>query len=291
MNESDPLPPTLSRRDLLRAGALGAAALTAVSASSLLEAAAQQVSRESPYWPFRMGIQSYSLRGYNFETALDKTARLGLYYWEAFQAHIPLTDNKSQIEATLAKLKAQKIRLMAWGVQGFDGNADASRKIFEFAKALKIPVITADPSRESLPILDKLVAEYKIRIAIHNHGPGSRYDRMSSVQAALKDHHPHIGVCIDTGHALRSGEDPVEWVKFFGRRVYGIHLKDVKDRVHFTEVGKGDLRTVDLLRELKRLKFELCLALEYEENEQNPIADIDRCLFATRDAVAKAIHQ
>ncbi len=291
MNERDHNMPILSRRDLLRAGAMGAAALTAVGASSLLEAAAQQVSRESPYWPFRVGIQSYSLRAFDFDTALERTARLGLYYWEAFQAHIPLTDNRSQIEAVLAKMKAQKIRLMAWGVQGFDGNADAARRVFEFAKALKIPVITADPSPESLPILDRLVAQYKIKIAIHNHGPGSRYDKMSSVQAALKDRHPNIGVCIDTGHALRSGEDPVEWVKFFGKRVYGIHLKDVKDRVQFTEIGRGGLRMVDLLRELRRLNFELCLALEYEENEQNPFPDIDRCLFATRDAVAKALHQ
>ena len=38
-----------------------------------------------------------------------------------------------------------------------------------------------------------------------------------------------IGCCIDTGHFLRSREDPVDAAEAFAGRTYGVHLKDVKD--------------------------------------------------------------
>lgn len=275
-----------TRRDLLRAGAAGAMAFALGSRTLHARAGA-----DSRFGPFRVGIQSYSLRGYNFEEALEKTQKLGLHFWEAFQAHIGANLSATQIQEVKDRLKKADVRLVAWGVQGFGPNETENRRIFEFAKTMGLEMITADPSKEALPILDKLVTEYRINIAIHNHGPGSRYDKMADVQAALKDHHERIGVCIDTGHALRSGEDPVEWIKTFGKRVYGLHLKDVKDRRIFTEIGKGDLDTVGVFKALKTLKFKGLVALEYEEHPENPIAYIDECLFATRDAIAKAINQ
>jgi len=276
----------ISRRELL----FGAAA--AAFGSVGLEAGAQLFRRElrGPYGPFRMGIQSYSLRAFHFDQALEMTRKLGLRYWESFQSHIPATGDPMKVKETLEKLKAAKVRLWAWGVQGFNENEAGARRIFDFAKAMNIRVISADPTREALPLLDKLVQEYKINIAIHNHGPGSRYDRIADVESALRDHHPRIGACVDTGHYLRSGEDPVEAVKRFGKRVYGVHLKDVKDRTQFTEVGRGDLDTVALFRTLKQLNYRDVVALEYEEHPRDPGPYIDLCLAATRDAVEKALN-
>ena len=37
-----------------------------------------------------------------------------------------------------------------------------------------------------------------------------------------------IGACVDTGHYIRSDEDPVEAIERFGKRTFGVHLKDVK---------------------------------------------------------------
>src|SRR5205807_5297193 len=105
-----------------------------------------------------------------------------------------------------------------------------------------VKVITADPSPAALPVLDKLLKEYSkhdIRIAIHNHGPGARYSSIKSVADALKGHHERLGACVDTGHFLRSGEDPVEAVRTFGHRTYEVHVKDVKDKNQFTVLGLG----------------------------------------------------
>jgi inosose dehydratase len=271
-----------TRREVLRASAAGtmAAALGTRAGAD-----------DKPYGPFRMGIQSYTLRAFDTDTALQMTQKLGLHYWEAFQAHVPLTDSRDQIATMLAKLKEHRITLDSWGVQGFTADEGAARKSFDFAKMCGIKTISADPSPDSFNILDKLVAQYNINIAIHNHGPGARYDKLPSVLSAVQGHHPRIGACVDTGHALRSGEDPVEWVRRLGKRVFGVHLKDVKGTTQFTEVGKGDLNTVELFRELHRLKYPWLVALEYEEHEKEPGPYISQCLTATQDAIAKAINR
>lgn len=275
----------ITRRELL-----GGMAVAAFSGVSLRAGAQFGRQPRGPYGPFRMGIQSYSLRAFDFDQALEMTRKLGLRYWESFQAHIPPTDDPMKVRETLEKLKAQRIGLWAWGVQSFGGNEENARRLFEFAKAMKLRVITADPSREALPILDRLVQQYKINIAIHNHGPGSRYDKIADVENALRDHHPRIGACVDTGHFLRSGEDPVQAVRTFGKRLYSIHLKDVKGRTEFTEIGRGDLDTVELFRALLKLNYREIVALEYEEHPRDPGPYIDRCLTATQDAIGKAMH-
>ena len=65
-----------------------------------------------------------------------------------------------------------------------------ARKVFEFAKKLGIRTITANPQpdAETLASLERLVAEYDMRIAIHNHGPGARYDKIADVLKAIKGH-------------------------------------------------------------------------------------------------------
>ena len=60
---------------------------------------------------------------------------------------------------------------------------------------LGIRTITANPQSdaETFASLDKLVAEYDMRIAIHNHGPGAIYDKLDGVVKAIKDHDQRIG--------------------------------------------------------------------------------------------------
>jgi sugar phosphate isomerase/epimerase len=134
--------------------------------------------------------------------------------------------------------------------------------------------------------VDKMIEEYDIAVGIHNHGPRHRFGKIDAIDKAIKDHHPKFGCCIDTGHFLRAGEDPVRAVEVFGKRIYGVHLKDVKDTRRFTILGQGDLRTVDLLRALDKLQYNYCLALEYEEHPEDPAAEIRACLKATREAIA-----
>jgi inosose dehydratase len=275
-----------SRREFLQwtAAATGAAAL-----SPLVSLAADA----DPYGGFKVGIQSYSLRGFDGKTAMQHSQKLGLKYWESFRNHIAMDTSPEKVAAVKAMLKEHGITLLAFGVEGFNENEGAARKAFDFAKAMGVMSISADPKKDkaTFDLLDKLVAEYDIAIAIHNHGPKANYDKVTDVQTWVKDRHPKIGACVDTGHYLRSDEDPVEVIEKLGKRVFGVHLKDFKGPVgqdkRPTILGEGNLRLADCLKALKKLDYKYSLSLEYEENEKNPIADIELCLKAVKEAVKK----
>ncbi|MCS7272961.1 MAG: sugar phosphate isomerase/epimerase [Fimbriimonadales bacterium] len=242
---------------------------------------------QNPYAPFKMGIQSYSMRKMGLAQVLNATRSLGLNYIEAYIMHLPHfspPENWAGLKKTVAQAG---IEVLAYGVVGFDANERNARTIFEFAKLMGIPVITADPAPESFAYLPRLCEEFRIYVAIHNHGPRTRYDTIRSVEEAMRGQPEWIGACIDSGHFLRSGEDPIEAVRRFGKRVYAVHLKDVKNRTQFTILGKGDLDVVGFLRALKEVEFQGCLALEYEENPDDPLPDIRACLEAVRAALKR----
>lgn len=274
----------LSRRELLAAG-LAATGALALGRASLAAPA------PGPYGLFKMGLQSYSLRGLtsngkaDIDKALAATKQLGLSFWEAYPAHIP-TDAGTAAEFK-KRCADQGVTVLGYGVNHFSKNHDANRKYFEFARALGLTYLSADPDPDSFDSLDKLVAEYEVAVGIHNHGPGHRYDKIDKIAAVIKDHHPRIGCCVDTGHFLRSREDPVRAVEVFGKRTYGVHLKDVKDAKTFTVLGKGDLRTADLLQALARIQYGYCLAIEYEEHPESPVDEIRECLDVAKAAAAK----
>jgi sugar phosphate isomerase/epimerase len=277
----------VTRREALAAGLAAAGALALGGPAS-----AALSLRDGEYGPFKMGLQSYSLRGYtqggkpDLAKALEVTQRLGLHYWESYPAHIPTVTDSDQVARYRDQLKAAEVTLLGYGVVHFGRDHDANRKLFEFAKAMGVTYMSADPTPDSFDSLDKLVEEYGVAVGIHNHGPGHRYAKIDTIADAIKGHHEKIGCCIDTGHFLRSREDPVRAVEVFGRRIYGVHLKDVKDATRFTILGEGDLRTADLLRALAKAKYDYCLALEYEEKPENPEADIRASLKAVREAAA-----
>lgn len=243
--------------------------------------------KEKPYGQFKMGIQSYSLRHFSLDQALAHTKTLGLNYWEGFMMHVPMVETSADMADYKRRFKSVKVSLIAYGVVGFGADEAASRRTLKFAQQMGIGVVTADPAPESFTYLAKLAEEHRVLIAIHNHGPNSRYDKIQDVLKVLQSQPRQIGACVDTGHYLRSGEDPVEAIRKFGDRVYGMHLKDVKGRTQFTELGKGDLDMAGTLKALKQLRYNECLALEYEEHPENPMAYLEECLQVVRDVVKR----
>lgn len=298
---------TCDRRQFLRT-------TTALAGAALVGRVARAAEEEDPYGGFKMGLQSYSLRAFDVESALQHTSRLGLKYWEAFPRHIPLSTLPEHIREQKQLLDSAGVTLLSYGVVSFDDNETKTREVFDFAKAMGLTSISANPKKDNatFDLLDRMVEEYEIPIAIHNHGPGALYDKADDVVAMVKDRHRLLGACVDTGHYIRSDEDPVEVIEKLGHRVFGVHLKDAKTIVDpdeiarlsrelpagrvrqleregkiFTILGEGELDVPGCLRALRELDYEGSLSLEYEESEANPIPDIELCLQCVRGAVAE----
>ena len=285
----DPAARSLNRRDFL-------ATTAAAGAASLVLPQIASAGDKDLYAGFKMGVQSYSLRGFDAPTALEHTKTLGLKYWEAYPKHVPLGTLPEQVAKHKKMLSDAGVTLLAYGVLGFDGNETKARAAFDFAKAMGIVSLSANPKKDkaTFDLLDKLVDEYGVAIAIHNHGPRALYDKISDVEDMVKDRHPLVGACVDTGHYIRSDEDPVEAIERLGKRVFGCHLKDFLTvdengrKVKRAKIlGEGDLKVLPCLKALRKIGFENCLSLEYEENPKNPLSDIEVCLSVVREAAAE----
>ena len=287
---ADSMDTGLTRRDILAAGLATVGAIS--TGATVLARGVAFGTREGDYGPFKMGLQSYSLRGYtkggkaDVGKALAVTKDLGVHYWEAYPDHMPITADPAKIRAIKEETEGAGVQVIGYGVVHLGKDEAANRKIFDFARAMGFGYLSVDPDPQSFDLLDKLVDEYNIPIGIHNHGPGHRFAKIDTIAKAIKDHSPRIGCCIDTGHFLRSREDPVRAAEVFAGRVYGVHLKDVKNAETFTLLGQGDLRTVDLLKTLAAGKYSYCLAIEYEEKPENPVDDIKACLNEAKKAIA-----
>src|ERR1700722_11243370 len=103
---------TYSRRDFLASGLAVAGALTLGGRSALAG-----FTPDGPYGPFKMGLQSYSLRNFKTEEALVKTKELGVHYWESYSAHTNPDPAKAADYKSLAA--ASGVEVIGFGVSGF----------------------------------------------------------------------------------------------------------------------------------------------------------------------------
>jgi sugar phosphate isomerase/epimerase len=90
----------------------------------------------------------------------------------------------------------------------------------------------------------------------------------------VKDRDSRMGLCIDVGHTVRINEDPVEVIHECGSRLYDFHMKDVTSATADgkpTEVGKGIIDIVAVLKALKDLNYAYQVNLEYEAHSDNPL--------------------
>lgn len=278
---------TVSRRQFLGSSAI---ALTGATLPGTTHTAAAAGKQGAGFGNFTVGIQSYTFRQFSLEQMLKQTQELGLSFAEFYRGHIP-TNSTPEAVARIRKLCGEYgITPIAFGVENFSKNHDANKKLFEFGASLGIKHFSADPNPDSFDSLDKLVDEYKISIAIHPHGPiGKKMHRWYSAEVilkAVKDHHPLIGTCLDTGHLIRSvqlGEklDPVQQIQVMGARNFGLHLKD-HDNKRRTDVPYGDpsgvLDVAGVLKALQGVKFGGYISIEYEAHADGPSPDVSKCI-------------
>jgi inosose dehydratase len=121
--------------------------------------------------------------------------------------------------------------------------------------------------------------EYGMSVALHPHA-GTLIETAAQVQRALKV--VEIGWCLDTGHLLIGGTDPVQFAREHGDRVNHVHLKDVDGGLAadvragrrslldatkaglFTALGRGDARIAEVLEGLQGYGYDGWLVLEQD---------------------------
>jgi len=248
--------------------------------------AATDPLEDAPARPYVYGAQSYSFRKFSLEDAIRMLGELGLDHMEFCAIHFPCDAAHPGFDEVRSTIRAAGVQVPCFGVERFTADHDDNRRKFELAKALGAGILTADPEPESLASLEALCADYDIRVAIHNHGPGARYDGVADTLRAVEGRSPYLGACVDTGHALRSGQAPEEVIAELGARVLCLHLKDWSAQSNReTAVGEGDMNLEAVARNLHATGFAGPIMLEYEEDPDSPVAGMAHGLAAWRTAV------
>ena len=263
----------VSRRSVLRASA-------ALSASTLLAPLARAAGvKESKPSPIRLGIASYTFRKFDSAHLIDFMHQLKTPYLNLKDVHLPMKPAED-VKAKADAYRAAGFQLTAAGTITFaKPDEDDIRAKFDYVKAAGIPIIVGSPSREALPIVEKYVKQYDIKLAIHNHGPEDpfKWDSPLDILAVVKSMDPRIGCCLDIGHCTRAGVDPVAAARAAGPRLFDLHTKDLAnstERDSQVAVGEGIIQIHEIFKALIAIKYAGNVDLEYEIHESDPMPGV-----------------
>jgi Sugar phosphate isomerases/epimerases len=275
-----------NRREFIKKSLVGAAVLGAgsLAAEPLISgvnkvSAVEQVKPKTPKAtnPFKLGMAGYTFRDFDLETTLKTLKRLDMNYLCIKDFHLPLNADEEQIKAFHEKCASYDVTGYAVGPIYMRSEEEVNRA-FEYAKRVGVKLIVGVPNVELLPLVDKKVKEYGFNYAIHLHGPDIvLYPDATDVWNHTKDLDPRIGMCLDIGHDLRNGCDPVADLEKYISRVFDIHIKDVTDSSKAgrnIEIGRGKIDFPEFIRMLRKVNYTGVCSLEHEKNMNDPFLGI-----------------
>jgi sugar phosphate isomerase/epimerase len=226
---------------------------------------------------WRLGSQAYTFRKLSLFETIDLLNAMGIRYIEMYpgqrfspqRADVKADHHMSDelVDELIAKLKEKNVTPVLYGVVGLPNDEAKSRKVFEYAKKLKLEGIVSEPPKDAIPLIDRLAGEYGIKVAIHNHPKPSPFYDCKSVIEATKDA-KHVAACADIGHWRRSELTPVECVKMLEGKIISLHVKDIDEQKHDVVWGTGRVDVRAVLEELHRQQAKnLIFSIEYEKGE------------------------
>ena len=227
---------------------------------------------------FKLGMAGYSCYRLSLDETLGLLKRLDVKYLCIKDFHLPLDATDEQIKAFHAK--CAEYGVTGYGVGPIYQNTEEEvDKAFAYARRVGAKVMLSVPPYELLPYVDKKIKEYpEIKYAIHLHGPDLEvYQDATVIWDKVKDLDPNIGMCLDIGHDLRNGADPVADLEKYHTRVFDMHIKDETDNSKegkCIEMGRGKIDFPAFVRMMRKVGYDGMCSLEYEKDMDNPFMGI-----------------
>lgn len=256
--------------------------------------------------PYKLGVAGYSFHRKTLDESLEIMRKVGVHYLCVKDFHLKYDSDDATIAAFKEKCARHGVIPYALGPL-YTGKVSELRPYFAFAKRMGVKVVVGVPfdqekgkprvsSRKQLEEVDKLVKEFDIRYAIHNHGPSMKHLFPDAKHGweLIKDLDPRIGFCLDVGWEYANGNDPVKTIHTYGDRVYDVHIKNFeigKPNGHATPLPRGKLDYVKILTALAEVGYTGVCALEYERDFNDNLAGIAESIGYARgvtDAITVA---
>jgi inosose dehydratase len=286
---------SISRRDLLKTAALAAAAIPSVNFAAPAAAARE----ETDHWlGLKIGVATYTVRELPIEEAIKAVQRVGLKYVSIknVKNHIDLSHTTEERKQRAQMFRDAGLVPLSVGNVGMKNDEADMRRAFEYVRDVGVPTMVCSPVRDAgdldqwVKTLDKLVKEFDIKLAIHNHGPEDKqFPSPYDVMKAVEKYDKRIGLCIDVGHTARAGVDPAESILKCRERLYDVHLKDISalgDRNTPIEGGRGILNSKSILAALLKIRYQGLVGFEYEKDAKDPVPGLAESVGYTKGLLA-----
>ncbi len=280
------------RQFLMRTSTTLVAALASPTFHVTSSHAQQPAATDNPKDPFRLGVAGYTFNKFKIDPTLEMLKKVDVHYLCIKDFHLPLQSTDEEIAAFHAKCRS-------FGVTGYGvgpiymGNEEEMSRAFAYAKRVGVKTLVGVPfkmvgnqrvaSPELLKQIDQKVREYDIKYAIHNHGPDmpELFPSAESAMELIKDLDPRVGLCLDIGHQLRDGKDPVQAMIKYADRIHDIHIKNVTSANRAgrgVELPRGAIDLVAFVRALRQVKYAGVCSLEHEKDMENPLLGVAECI-------------
>ena len=275
--------------------------VAAVGLSAALVAHAQPaIPDEFKTGGFAIGCQAYTFNRFTAFEAIEKCAQAGGKVIEFYpgqklskeEPKLAVSHDGPNVDEVIAKLQAKltqhKMKAVNYGVVGIPKDEAGARKVFEFAKKMGMRGVTTE-SADAIDTIEKLVKEYDICVAYHNHpgsysNPGYKVWNPYYIAGLVEGRDKRIGACADTGHWCTSKLNPVECLKILKGRIISSHLKDKQEKgeSHDVPYGTGVADIKACLDELKKQGFAGNISIEYEYHWDNSVPEVTQCIDFVR---------
>ena len=275
----------------LAGAALGVAATPSIGRSLESSHGGDRSPAAAPPHEIKLGIASYSLREFPLDKALEMAKTLRTPYINFKSMHVPYDKTPEELAALRKRIEDEGFKIVGGGTITFNEDTDAGvEKYFAYAKAAGMPTIVCTMPVATLPRVEKFAKQYDIKIAIHNHGTEDKiFPSPYDVLKHVKSMDPRMGLCMDIGHTVRTGTDPVKAVLDVGPRLHDMHAKDLADltkRDSQVAVGEGKIPIASVFRALQTIKYPGYVNLEYEIHAKDPLPGMQISFAHMRGVIA-----
>ena len=257
-----------------------------LGATASISAQYTSVAAEQMGW--RIAAQAWTFKLFTFVESIDKMKAAGINNIEmnptqeiggGIEGKTTYLMDKATRKKILEVIKSKGMKLINYGVVNAK-SPEEWEKIFDFAKDMGLETIVCEADSNQLNFIEPMCEKYQINIALHNHPKPSIYWNPDFLMAQISKRNKYIGACVDLGHWLRSGLNPLESLKKYEGRILEVHAKDIvpgvvgKNGYHCVPWGTGLCNFSGLMHELKHQGYKGSITVEYEYHWENSLPEV-----------------
>jgi inosose dehydratase len=215
-------------------------------------------------------------------------ALASMFCWVSFEEP---GRQRAEIERALGvarTLSAMEVRELILGIRGSAERVALAGRVPRDGSA-SLTSLQWRILAEGIHTLAKACEPLGVRLAVHPHA-GSYVETRSELEMLFSvTEAGALGLCVDAGHLVYGGADPVEVVETYGPRVWYIHIKDVDPRVLglstqnglgflgalrsyiFCDLGSGCVDLRRFMEALRKVQYSGWMVIEQDTSPKSPL--------------------